>query len=67
MKTEIESRLHEPTRDLFLQAQKAIFLLMVYGSFDYFLTSELEFRQKSTCYGRSVGLVVRRDTYVIDR
>jgi hypothetical protein len=49
MKADIISKLHEPTRDLFLQAQKAIFLLMVYGSFDYFLSSELEFRQKSTC------------------
>jgi hypothetical protein len=49
VRKDIDDNMAEPTRDLFLQAQKAIFLLMVYGSFDYFLNSELEFhQQKST-------------------
>lgn len=29
-----------PTDDMFLEAQRSIFLLMVYGTFDYFLRSE---------------------------
>lgn len=48
LKREIEAKLLETPRDLFLQAQKAIFLLMVYGSFDYFINSEQKHYEQST-------------------
>ncbi len=40
IKKEIDQAIENPDRDIFLQAQKSIFLLMVYGTFDYFVQTE---------------------------
>ena len=49
LKKEIEKRLLEgAAADVFLQAQKSIFLLMVEGTFDYFVKSERYCQLKGT-------------------
>ena len=40
MLKDIESKLKNPQPEIFLAAQKSIFLLMVEGTFDYFVKSE---------------------------
>ena len=40
IKQELQKNLARPTKDLFAAAQRSIFLLMVYGTLDYFLKSE---------------------------
>lgn len=40
MLKDIEAKMKDPQPDLFLAAQKSIFLLMVEGTFDYFVKSE---------------------------
>ena len=40
IKQELQKNLARPTKDLFAAAQRSIFLLMVYGTLEYFLKSE---------------------------
>lgn len=40
IKQDLQKNLARPTKDLFAAAQRSIFLLMVYGTLDYFLKSE---------------------------
>ena len=40
VRSEVRTKMDDPQPDTFLSAQKSIFLLMVEGAFEYFITSE---------------------------
>jgi hypothetical protein len=48
MREEVEAGMAKPDRDTFTAAQKAIFLLLVHGTFDYFLRSDMYKMYKGT-------------------
>jgi len=41
IREEVEERMASPDKNTFRDAQKAIFLLMAHGTFDYFLRSDM--------------------------